>query len=101
MLSYPPVTSTLPLASNVAVCPQRPMLRLPVLPNVNGAASELEARKTAEIDSMAIERATWRAQPRVKLFCCFFIDVFPWVMFVFWHLFPEIRDEVPGNFQKD
>src|SRR2546430_7612804 len=52
------------------------MLRLPVLPNVNGAALELEASKTAKIDSRALERATWRAQPRLKLFCCFFIDVF-------------------------
>src|SRR2546423_5852561 len=80
------------------------MLRLPVLPNVNGAASELEASKTAKIDSSAIERAIWSAQPRVKLFCCFFMDVFLLVlvvriMFVIRHLFPEIRDEVPEKFR--
>jgi len=39
-------------------------------------ALKLEASKTAEIDSRAIERATGSAQPRVELFCCFFIDVF-------------------------
>ena len=79
-----------------------------MLPNVNGVASELEASKTAEIDSRAIERATWSALPRVKLFCCFFIDVFhlnsgfPFrVIFVLRHLFPEIRDEVPENFRED
>ena len=74
------------------------------MPNVNGAASELEASKTAKIDSSAIERAIWSAQPRVKLFCCFFMDVFLLVlvvriMFVIRHLFPEIRDEVPEKFR--
>ena len=76
-----------------------------MLPNVNGVALELEASKTAEIDSRAIERATWSAQPRVKLFCCFFIDVFLWffgcwAMFVICHLFPKIPDEVPEKFSK-
>ena len=45
-------------------------------PDVAGVALKLEASKTAEIDSRAIERATGSAQPRVELFCCFFIDVF-------------------------
>ena len=34
-----------------------------------------EATKTAEIDSRAIERATWSAQARVELFRCFFIKL--------------------------
>ena len=37
---------------------------------------KLEASKTAEIDNRAIERATWSAQARVELFCCFFIKLF-------------------------
>src|SRR5438067_13903570 len=48
-------------------------------PLVAGVALKLEASKTAEIDSRAIERATCSAQPRIELFCCFFIDVFPLV----------------------
>src|SRR5438477_8530345 len=42
-------------------------------PLVAGLALKLEASKTAEIDNRAIERAIWRAQARVELFCCFFI----------------------------
>src|SRR4029077_1753642 len=104
LVPCPPATSTLPSGSNVAVCNWRAAPRLPMFPNVNG---EPEAGKTTEIDSRAIERATWSAEPRVKLFCCFFIAVFhlvfgfPFrVMFVVRHLFPEIRDEVPENFSR-
>ena len=43
-------------------------------PLVAGVALKLEASKTAEIDSRAIESATWSAQARVELFCCFFIE---------------------------
>src|SRR6476659_9686098 len=35
----PPATKTLPLGSNVAVCPKRAGVRLPVLLNVNGASA--------------------------------------------------------------
>ena len=35
----PPATSTLPEGSNVAVSPARAVVRLPVLPNVNGATA--------------------------------------------------------------
>src|SRR5258708_908960 len=38
-LLYPPATSTFPLGSNVAVCPKRAVVRLPVLLNVNGASA--------------------------------------------------------------
>jgi hypothetical protein len=41
--------------------------------DVAGAALKLEASKTAEIDSRAIESATWSAKARVELFCCFFM----------------------------
>ena len=44
-------------------------------PPVAGVALKLEATKTAEIDSRAIERATWSAHARVELFCCFFIKL--------------------------
>jgi hypothetical protein len=37
---------------------------------------KLEASKTAEIDSRAIERATCSGQAWVDLFCCFFIELF-------------------------
>src|SRR5262249_9143932 len=40
MVSAPPATRTLPLASNVAVCKDRPALRLPVGSNWNGAAAQ-------------------------------------------------------------
>ena len=45
-------------------------------PLVAGAALKLEASKTAEIDNRAIERATWSAQARIELFCCFFMELF-------------------------
>src|SRR6266496_2649693 len=45
-------------------------------PFAAGAALKLEASKTADIDSRAMERATWSAQARVELFCCFFIELF-------------------------
>ena len=45
-------------------------------PLVTGVVLKLEASKTAEIDSRAIERATCSAQAWVELFCCFFIELF-------------------------
>ena len=45
-------------------------------PLVAGVALKLEASKTAEIDSRAIERAICSAQARVELFCCFFMELF-------------------------
>ena len=49
----------------------------PAIPLVTGVALKLAAAsKTAEIDSRAIERATRSAQAWVKLFCCFFIELF-------------------------
>ena len=49
------------------------MLALDLL--VAGVALKLEATKTAETDSRAIERAIWSAQARVELFRCFFIKL--------------------------
>jgi hypothetical protein len=45
-------------------------------PLVTGVVLKLEASKTAEIDSRAIERATCSAQAWVELFCCFFTELF-------------------------
>jgi hypothetical protein len=45
-------------------------------PLVTGVVLKLEASKTAEIDSRAIERAICSAQARVELFFCFFIELF-------------------------
>jgi hypothetical protein len=45
-------------------------------PLVAGVALKLEASKTAEIDSRAIERATRSAQPWEELFGRFFIALF-------------------------
>src|SRR5215471_8996339 len=40
MIFAPPATRTLPSGSNVAVCKDRPALRLPVGSNWNGAAAQ-------------------------------------------------------------
>ena len=45
-------------------------------PLVIGVVLKLEASKTAEIDSRAIERGTCSAQAWVELFCCFFMELF-------------------------
>src|SRR6476646_8039141 len=56
-------------------------------PLVAGVALKLEASKTAEIDSRAIERATCSAQAWVELFLLFFHRVVP-VESVFISLIP-------------
>jgi len=50
-------------------------LMLALDPLIAGLALKLEATKTAEIDSRAIERAACSAQARVELFRCFFIKL--------------------------
>src|SRR5262245_39222603 len=45
-------------------------------PLLTGVVLKLEASKTAEIHSRAIERATCSAQAWVELFCCFFKELF-------------------------
>jgi hypothetical protein len=45
-------------------------------PLAAGVGLKPEASNTAEIDSRATESATWSAQARVELFCCFFIELF-------------------------
>jgi hypothetical protein len=73
-------------------------------PLMTGVVLKLEASKTAEIDSRAIERATRSAQPWVELFCCFFIELlglnqfscrFPLIM-----LLQDFRPEVLRNLPK-
>ena len=57
------------------LAPAAPGLIGALNPLVAGVALKLEATKTAEIDSRAIERATCSAQARVELFRCFFIEL--------------------------
>ena len=45
-------------------------------PLLTGVVLKMEASKTAEIDSRAIERATCSPQAWVELFCCFFTELF-------------------------
>jgi hypothetical protein len=45
-------------------------------PLVTGVALKLDASKTTDIDSRAIERVTCSAQAWVELLCRFFIELF-------------------------
>ena len=45
-------------------------------PLVTEVALKLDASKTTDIDSRAIERVTCSAQAWVELLCCFFIELF-------------------------
>ena len=43
-------------------------------PLAAGVALKLEASKTADTNSRAIEKAIWSVQPWIELFCCLFIE---------------------------
>ena len=73
-----------------SLSPAMTRLLMALKPLVAGVALQLEVRKTAEIDSRAIERAICRAQARVELFCCSCIELFSFDHFSCRSFFPRL-----------